>query len=299
MLGRQMKITDTDLVLYADAFIGAERKRYLLSAAAHDQSLADAVAAMEASRLPFKAVFDHQPLPGVPDALRAKVRNWSTVSGELNRPAERSVGWFSRFARAVCLAVWPASRPAVWLVVTVFVAYWALVTGIRTAPLSQHTDALSDARQRAWVERVVNYQSLYVEQTTNALEVDWIATTQLLENLAESTGLKVKVPDFAWAGYQFKRVQELGFEGEPLVQLVYSKEDHLPLSLYSMPATGELPTGTGAGASVDAGARVERHSTLTAADWTVDNQRFMLLADENAELIHQLHARAEAEFRRP
>ncbi len=65
-------------------------------------------------------------------------------------------------------------------------------------------------------------------------------------------------------------------------------EDHLPLSLYSMSAEGELQCSV----------LIEPCSTLTAADWIVDNQHYRLLADESVELLHKFQVHVVPEHGR-
>ena len=109
-----MKVTDEDLVRYADNTLSPERKQRLMDAALRDSDLADTLAALDASQLPFKAAFDQQPVPPVPDALRKEVAALTTVAGSegvtsihsgsaARRARQPMTRWAGRFAQAACL----------------------------------------------------------------------------------------------------------------------------------------------------------------------------------------------------
>jgi len=70
-----MKVTDTDLVLYAEQKIKPLRLRKLLQHAKQDNGFAKTLSALRLSRLPYKQAFDtKEPIP-LPDTLREELRN--------------------------------------------------------------------------------------------------------------------------------------------------------------------------------------------------------------------------------
>jgi len=267
-----MNFTDTDLVLYADGLLSPDRKQQLLGIAETNSSLANTLKALEASRLPFKSAFDHQ-----------TVHDWSNVVREAYRPGEnkyssphrRSRHWLFRdLLKALCL------------VACIGVGYTVGVTSHQPLMSGSPVNAQQRSGQLTWVERVVNYQSLYVANTTLDIEVDWPAAMRAIDELAVSTGMAVHIPDLTQAGYQFARIQELGFEGQPLVQLIYTRKGHTPLALCFMPAGGES----------EAVLRVAPYAHLTAADWIVNDQRFVLVGDESEGVLRSIYSSIRAEF---
>jgi anti-sigma factor RsiW len=275
-----MKHNDTDLILYADGLLDPERKERLLQTAANDPNLADTLAALDASRLPFKAAFDQQHMPKVPDKLRNDLHNLTRVTRELGVAPANQASKRRRLpiilAQAACLAL---------CVILGFVAGKTPLTKQWTAGTNQHDRSLDHI---AWVERVHNYQSLYVPNTTAFIKADWTVANRTLERLNDTANVKAAIPDLSSAGYEFVRVQELGYQGRPVVQLVYNKKGKPPLALCLMPSNNES----------DATVRVTNHADLSVADWIADNQRFALVADESSVTLEQLFAIIRAEFSR-
>jgi len=166
---------------------------------------------------------------------------------------------------------------------------------------AQLTDATTHHR---WVERVADYQTLYVANTVANLSETRVADANKLiasvtgtssdasaqsQSLGQSLGqseVQTKIPDFSDHGYQFARAQELGFEGKTLVQLVYSKPGDTPLALCFMAESDvkDLPV------------KLSKHHQLNAASWITDNQHFVLVADESDAVLNQMHSTAAAVF---
>ncbi len=87
-----MTITNDVLVLYADNRLSDERKAYPVDSAAHDADLAETLAALDASHLPYKTAFENKALSPLPEKLRIDVENLacaelsgaSAIHGDLN-----------------------------------------------------------------------------------------------------------------------------------------------------------------------------------------------------------------------
>ena len=302
-----MNLSDHDLVLYADRNLGAEREQQLLEAAEHDPELAKKLAALDASRLPFRQAYEKQPLPPVPNQLRANIKGllkeagnepvvYSKSSGAPEAADNTSVGHnvasiesarktTRRFTGAPLFA---AQAACVLLSVA---AGFLIGTHQSGEQPSNDQVAVSDALpahalQQAWVERVADYQTLYVPNTVSHIEADLTASMEKLNGLGQSTGMRTAIPDLSESGYHFARVQELGYEGKTLVQVVYSKPGHTPLALCFMPADGAvgLPLQIG-----------ERHG-LGTASWVDGDQRFVIVADESPENLTALYQSSKGLF---
>jgi anti-sigma factor RsiW len=64
-----VSIDDTVLLAYVDGQLTAERRAEIEAAAAASPELAERLAAMQASVLPYAAAFDRQVLPPMPEHL--------------------------------------------------------------------------------------------------------------------------------------------------------------------------------------------------------------------------------------
>jgi len=134
------------------------------------------------------------------------------------------------------------------------------------------------------VLRVAQYQSLYVENTVSGITGGEQAAMSLLDDLKARTGMRTGVPDLSSFGYRFVRAQELGYQNEPLVQLVYFKPGHAPLAVCYMPASGVMR----------ADVKLEKHDGLLAAGWIQNEQRFVIVGDESREVIEKLYEKTSA-----
>lgn len=269
-----MKPTDDDLVLYADDALDEQRKQRLLHAADHDRELAQILAALDASRLPYKAAFDQQPLPPIPAELRHDVGNLIKVSKDeqtVHTGNATRNRWYLPIAQAACVLLGVA------------VGYGL---GIHKPEATVGaTDKPTEIAQRdsahiEWVNRVADYQTLYVPNTVSHITPDSPASRKKLDQIARSTGIQTLLPDLSTAGYQFVRVQELGYNGKPLIQLVYAKQGHTPLALCFMPAQGEENQYV----------RIGNRHGLGTASWIKDDQYYVIVAEEPAQTLNQLYS---------
>ncbi len=276
-----MTPTDDDLVLYADNALSDERKQRLLEAAAHDPELADTLAALDASQLPYKAAFEQQPLAPITDQLKTDISNLVRVTRDDHTrldstDSKKRKSWYVPAAQAACLLL------------SVGVGF-----GLGVSKNKSHDDQASittgtaeysdpDNQHRDWVNRVADYQTLYVANTVNQITPDLPATQEKLARIAKATGIRTTLPDLSDTGYEFVRAQELGYNGQTLVQLVYSKEGHTPLALCFMPSFGEKEQHVRLG---------ERHG-LGTASWIADNQYYVIVADESAEALKEIYSAA-------
>jgi len=130
-----------------------------------------------------------------------------------------------------------------------------------------------------WVEPLVLHHSLYVANSLKHVEVDLDSVLVQLRKITDSTRLRTALPDLGAEGYTVKHVQELGFAGQPLVHLLYTRSDELPLAISVLPARGDP----------DRDLRLDRYHGLGTASWIENNQRFVLVADEPRDKLLQLY----------
>lgn len=173
-----------------------------------------------------------------------------------------------------------------WLALSVGLGYGVAYTLVKltSGPSAENVRQLADNRkqereQHEWVEPIVQSQSFYVANTLQHIESDLEAVLAELAKVTQSTQLRTALPDLATEGYTVKRVQELGFLGQPLVQLLYSKADHRPLAICILPARG----------GPDSRLQLDRYHGLGTASWVENDQRFVLVADESHATLQQLY----------
>ncbi len=297
MLTTIMTITDTDLVLYADGTLSKDRQKELLDAAYGNSRLKETLLALDASRLPIKAAFSMQELPAVPESLKQDVRHLISISTGVKATTSQvknviqlnektTTGYsFGSWAQAACLLLgFAVSAGAGYQWGSNVTAKHQLTAGAGTnAKSSASTDGTI---QDALVNRVLSYQSLYVTNTVKGITPNPEMTEQYLNSIATTSSLKTAIPDLSEAGYQFTRAQELGFEGQPLIQLIYTKEGELPLALCFMPTQGEKNSSL----------RITENQTLNTADWIADGQRYVIVASEPNAVLQSLYNLSVSSF---
>ena len=253
-----MTIKLEELRAFVDGEIDTTRSAEIERLIASDPNLAEQAAAMEASQLPYRAAYmidEDKP----PARLRDTIESWVVVSDAVKHSEPTK----------------PA-RPQ-WMFAAAMVA--ALGLGAIASAMIFATPSTSTLPQ--WAKRVAEYQSLYVRATVQSSADAAGHADELLAALTQRTGLETARPDLSAEGYTFVRAQELGFEGQPLVQLVYLGDGDVPLALCYMPGT---VNGTTTGV----------HAGLAVTSWSQDKQRFVIVADESPETMERLQQQASS-----
>lgn len=207
-----MNVDDSLLMAYVDGELSPEQRGEVEAAIAHSDELAERVAALQASVLPYRAAYDRQTVPPVPESLTRRIEELVSVSTPQERSARR--GGSRRFSMQ-----WAAAA---------FVA-GAICSGVLTGyfsgvnPLKPGVDP--------WVKSVADYQVLYGRDTVANLREDKTSTEQVMADIHQRDGMPVAVPDLRQAGLKFKRVQRLNYHDRPLIQMVYLPERGDPVAL--------------------------------------------------------------------
>ncbi|WP_114811238.1 anti-sigma factor family protein [Paraburkholderia kururiensis] len=239
-------VDDTLLMLYVDGELPPEQRAEVEAAVAHSPDLSARVAALRASCLPYRAAYERQHLPPVPQSLTRRIEELVSVSTPQQRPAR------------------PARRTqAPWLAAA-FVA-GAICSGVLTAYFAGG-NALP-ASVDPWVRSVADYQVLYGRETVAALKEDHAATEQILTDLSQRQGMPIRVPDLREAGLKFKRVQVLYYHNRPLIQMVYLPERGDPVALCVIEDThGDAPL------------RMQQVGEMKTVTWRANKLAYVLLA---------------------
>lgn len=260
---------DGQVLQYVDGNMDADTAKCVTAAMNSDAELRQRINAMRASMLPYSAAYKNQSPPPLPESIRQSVNTWSRVARDAPRRDHKT-----------------ANR--IWHIVAVSGAIGlSFLMGFATSKLAENTTHfnaaqlganLTEASDIAWAQRVVDYQSLYVENTVGSIKVDRRKASELLATLSASAQLSSHIPDLTQFGYSFVRAQELGYKNKPLVQLVYKGVGKKPLALCFMPSEGQAQKSL----------RLAQHEELGSASWRLPDQRFVLIAEEPTESLEAI-----------
>lgn len=315
-----MTYSELDIMNFVDGRLGDEERIKFESVMKSDPELAHAVAIMKASDLPIKKAYEQQPLAEVPQSLKDTLSSLgNTHQNRPNLSPDRESDVELRTAASEYKAVdrggmvtnqtkpqestpfarhtgkrslgWPlATGLAACLLGGIGIGF---IAGMQRSisdetthfQLAQHPTASEKHEQL--VERIADYQSLYVENTVAALpENSKESATTLLGLLKRQHQINTAIPDFSAFGYEFARAQQLGFEGNILVQLVYKKPGKTPLAFCYMPGASieSLPLNA-----------TELHQ-LQVVSWVAQHQHYVLVADESTLTTQEMQRKALAIF---
>lgn len=266
-----MNYSDEELLEYLDSQMSVAAARRLRDAAETDTLLSERIDVMEASRLPYSAAYREMPVPQVPETLKREVSDWSRVAR--SAPQGMRAQLRSRLAGVAGVAL------SIGAVIGYVLAPSLPQFASNEAPnsLAEPTSIVA-AEDDRWVVRVADYQSLYVAETVGHTEGGRARAEELLSDLQERSILQTAIPDLGEFGYTFARAQQLGFEGEALVQLVYTRAGRKPLALCYMAVSSDekgVP-------------RLARREALGTASWRQNGQRFVIVADESASTLSSM-----------
>lgn len=288
-----MNYTDEDLLKFSEKTLSPKRTKQLGQMALHDLELCEAMSAIEASRLQYSAAYAQQNVPPVPDFLKKQVQDWVKVSGEESGSLVQSQSKFQaqsvqKFGVAACILLSFVGGYFASAMLNENKA--ALITPLQNStPQSMQLaenpiNADFSSADQAWAKRVADYQSLYVPNTVKTNSNALKSAEELLAGITLETGIQTGIPDLSSQGYQFARAQELGFEGDTLVQLVYVKEGKVPLAFCYMAANSTASLSP----------NLMQISGLGVAHWRESGQRFVIVADETQEVLGRLYSDAQS-----
>lgn len=240
-----MNIDESTLRAYVDSELPREQREQVEAALANNPELKEQVSSLRASCLPYRAAFEMQKLPPMPESLTRQVAAWSTVA-DGSRPA----GLTRRH--------WAAAGAAL---AASFAAGLVMPT-----PWRRGEPPASDVA--AWVERVANYQAMYVRDTVDQAVDDPVRTRALLAAFSRQAPSAVAVPDLRDAGLVFKRIQRLGLGEVPLLQMVFLAAVGKPAALCVLPSQDR-----------DMPLNVRRLEGLSVAAWVSQGLAYVFVAD--------------------
>ena len=166
-----------------------------------------------------------------------------------------------------------------------------ILVELTAVPVSNSGKAVfstSGKPEHQWFEPVVQFHSLYTPGAGVTSLSDPEVIRRNLDKVSDSTRLRAVLPDFSSVGYTISHVEELAFEGKPLVRFLYSKDGYLPLA-FCVSGTGRVR---------DSKLNITRTHGIVAANWTEGERSFLLVADEPVAAIMELQRIVRGAFSR-
>lgn len=297
-----MNYTEVDILNFVEGHFDDQQTAQILGQIRIDSKLAAAVEAMQVSQLPIAQAYERESTPSVPQALRNQI-DALTQASQLHETKRKSLtdslatrdensapstaesnhhDTKTRFSKLTKIGLVACLVSGVGIG-TVATQIYLQQNSNETSSASVNTEAgqsSGELRHERLVNRVADYQSLYVENTVaNLSESPTSDALKLLESIDSLGDSPTRLPDFSELGYEFARAQELGFEGKTLVQLVYRKPGSAPLALCFMPDSKTRPLTL----------KVSMHHGLNAAGWVADNRHYVLIAQESDAIMKRLY----------
>ncbi|MBN4665628.1 anti-sigma factor [Pandoraea nosoerga] len=250
---------DIRLLAFVDDELPAEQRAEVEAAIAASPDLADVVASLRASRLPYAAAFAAQSMPPLPERLVANVESLLRTHAQRKTPGVQTAGATpdalgspAAGARVGEVRGPGGRRLRAWWLAAAFAA--GVAAGAVALPLlsslpgGAHKGGPGEASVTTasaappkspqgvtWVRAAAEYQQMYVRETIASLRVDESETARTVSDIRRDDRLDVRVPDLRAQGLTFKRVQRLRWQDRALVQIVYLPEHGDPVALCLVP----------------------------------------------------------------
>jgi len=250
-------LSDEELTAWLDGEADAALRARV--AAAQSEALEVRLAELERGKAHGQALFDRV-LDQMPDG--------PTVS----LPARPVVGGWAMGGLG-------ASLGAVATLAIVLGGFWGGLWGAE-APVGAGSDRVQLAMGEPWHREAAAYHALYVPETlaphvpSTSEDLPPEAATRLAA-VSQALGRDVTIlPEVP--GLRFVRAQQLGYEGQVLVQLAFAGETGMPYALCILRDAGpesEVQTRTLQG--------------LAAASWSDSDHRFLLIGGDNTAEVRR------------
>ncbi|AJC19829.1 anti-sigma factor family protein [Pandoraea pulmonicola] len=257
-----MNEDDIRLLAYVDDELPVEQRAEVEAAIAASPDLADVVASLRASRLPYRETFAAQAMPALPERLVANIDALLRTHAQQRTDAAHAIGVAMDVkapnvpgARVDGVYGAPAAndgstgrRVRAWWLAAAFAAGVA-ASAVALPVLSSLPNVMHGAgggegslasasaappkspQGVTWVRAAAEYQQMYVRDTVASLRVDENDTERTVTGIRRDDKLDIRVPDLRAQGLMFKRVQRLRWQDRALVQMVYLPEHGDPVAL--------------------------------------------------------------------
>ena len=260
-----MNIDESTLLAYVDGALSAQQRERVETALAHDSALRVKMDEMRASCLPYQSAYAQVVTPPLPAGLASRIAALINVA-DAPQPARAH-----------------SRRPWMWAGAALAASFvlGLVAPALIARPEPAQTAQALPANSSPWIEAIASYQALYVRATVDQAPDTAARARHVLAEFAAGSASVVTVPNLQDAGLTFKRIQRLGYNDAPLLQIVYLPSEGKPAALCVLPLRG-LPNGA------DAPLKMRRIDGLAVAAWRKNGLAYVLTADmstANAEAI--------------
>jgi anti-sigma factor RsiW len=292
-----MNIDDIQLLAYVDGELAPGERLEIEKAIDLSADIAERVALLEASKLPYRQAYAHQKLPPVPDSLKQKIAalteayslppdltERSSSSAGVRAGVNDPVGADAQSSLPRSVPVRSRMRVAVpWLAVAFIAGAFCCGIVLRLAPgaisgsLDHSALQVADSDASPWVRAAAGYQQLYTRDTVALDSPSPDVSARTVSDIRHIDGLELRVPDLRPMGLTFKRVQRLRFNHKPLVQIVYLPQEGPPVALCVMKDT-----------KPDAAVSQQRVDKMDVVTWRQDELSYALIAQPGAANLNEI-----------
>jgi anti-sigma factor RsiW len=292
-----MKMDDILLLAYVDGELAPEEQLEVEQAINASADIAERVALLEASKLPYRQAYAQQKLPPVPDSLKQKI---AALTQTYSLPQDLTTSGVGAAGTAIGVndpvgpdaqSSLPRSTPVrsrmrvalPWLAVAFVGGAFCcgivlrLAPGVITGSSDRSVLQVANSGASPWVRAAVGYQQLYSRDTVALDSSSPDVSARIVSDIRQKDGLELRVPDLSSAGLTFKRVQRLRFNGKPLVQIVYLPQAGPPVALCVMKD-----------AKPDAAISQQHVDRMDVVTWRQDELSYALIAEPGVAKLNEI-----------
>lgn len=290
-----MNMDDIVLLAYVDGELTPEERLEVEKAVNASTEIAERVALLEASKLPYREVYARQKLPPIPDSLKQKIAaltdaysspqgldERTTSTGGMGASANDPVG--TDAPSPVPRAAQRGSRMRValpWLAVAFIAGAFSCGIVFRFAPGAGSGSFLQASNSgngpSPWVRAAATYQQFYSRDMVALHPPSPDASARVVSEIRHVDGLELRVPDLRSMGLTFMRVQRLTFNDRPLVQMVYLPQSGPPVALCVVKE-----------AKPDAAVSQRRVDGMDVVTWRQGELSYALIAAPGTADLHEI-----------
>lgn len=231
---------DALLLAYVDGDLSPQQCRQVEQMMEDSPEVAERVSyLMASSSLPYAEAFARQNMPPVPDSLLKKIES---LSGQA-APSEHVVKASKEPLPSANFINRLFGRPRLgWLAVAFvtgatcygLVLQAGFLGNLSTVDSQVRAPAVAQSQASPWVQQAASYQRLYSRETVDLVTPEPRVVAQTVNEIRQTDGLALRIPDLSKAGLTFKGVQRLRFNNKALVQLIYLPTVGSPIALCVM-----------------------------------------------------------------
>jgi anti-sigma factor RsiW len=145
-------------------------------------------------------------------------------------------------------------------------------------------DLIRSERDRMLSE-VAKYHSVYSRETVHLVEVPATQSEHLKAWLGKRVNGTLIIPDFKGAGLTFAGGRLVVLDGEPVAELMYTRDNGLPIALYILAHAGKPGAVT-----------VEQRGDINLATWDDGSHSYIVVGEAASNLIRELATLARTQL---